>query len=1027
MIYRLLHRPIAVTMVLVAVVALGFLAMERIPVSLMPDIDIPRITVRLSLPGSSAREVERQIVTPMRRQLAQVTGLKDIESSARLDGGTITLSFSPGSDMSLLFIEVNEKIDRAMNSMPKDMERPKVMKMGALDIPAFYVDITSAKDDGATHEMSRLARNVISKRLEQLPEVAMADMSGTVATQITVTPDRAKMDALGLTDNDVENAIADNNIVLEALSVRDGIYRYSIHFDSQILSAADIENIYLRHEGRLIQLKEICSVEEETASRYGMVRSNGKEAVTLAVVKQNDARMADLQADMDSLLVNLRADYPDLDFRITRDQTRLLSYSIDNLGWNLALGVLMSCLVLFLFMGGWKMPLLVAMSVPLSLVVTLLCFYVAGISINIVSLSGLILGVGMIVDNAIIVIDNMRQRERLCPRGCADHGVAAAVGEVFMPMLSSVLTTCSVFVPLIFLSGTAGALFRDQALAVTTALFASLLVATLVVPVYYYAMLGREKHTSLCGVEQAKKNRVERINDWMMRVYERVLAWCFRRWWWVVVATGGCLVFVVVVFPYIRKERIPQISHDDTLLFVDWNAGITAEENDRRVCEMIKAVGNGLEAYTSMSGIQDFMLPHTKDITGSEVVCYLKAHSEKSLDSVKQALGSYVSRHYPEAKVEFSVAASVFDLIFSTDMPDLEVRLSSRDGGRPSVNEMRAVTDTLRREFPNLGIQPLSTEADVRFMADPERLAYYKITYRQIYNELTRLLSMGRIYDISSGGESVPVVVAALGASNEGLGDESARLLMHTIRNKDGVEVPLLHLLTPTRGEDYKRLSASGEGEYAPIKAERATDSEVAEVVERVKAIEAASEKTMPHALKATFEGNYFASREMIAELAVVLVVAVLLLYFILAAQFESLVQPCVILAEVVIDVCVVMVVLFVVDESLNLMSMIGLVVMSGIIINDSILKVDTINRLRRSGTPIMRAIVTAGHKRLKPIVMTSLTTILAIAPLLRRGDMGSDLQFPLSLALIAGMVAGTFVSLFFVPLMYYVIYRKKA
>ena len=412
MIYRLLHRPIAVTMVLVAVVALGFLAMERIPVSLMPDIDIPRITVRLSLPGSSAREVERQIVTPMRRQLAQVTGLKDIESSARLDGGTITLSFSPGSDMSLLFIEVNEKIDRAMNSMPKHIERPKVMKMGALDIPAFYVDITSAKDDGATHEMSRLARNVISKRLEQLPEVAMADMSGTVATQITVTPDRAKMDALGLTDNDVENAIADNNIVLEALSVRDGIYRYSIHFDSQILSAADIENIYLRHEGRLIQLKEICSVEEETASRYGMVRSNGKEAVTLAVVKQNDARMADLQADMDSLLVNLRADYPDLDFRITRDQTRLLSYSIDNLGWNLALGVLMSCLVLFLFMGGWKMPLLVAMSVPLSLVVTLLCFYVAGISINIVSLSGLILGVGMIVDNAIIVIDNMRQRER---------------------------------------------------------------------------------------------------------------------------------------------------------------------------------------------------------------------------------------------------------------------------------------------------------------------------------------------------------------------------------------------------------------------------------------------------------------------------------------------------------------------------------------------------------------------------------------------------------------------------------------
>lgn len=357
MIRNILHRPIAVTMALIAIVTLGILSLGRIPVSLMTDIDIPRITVQMSSPGSSAREIEQRMVTPMRQQLSQVAGLKDIESISRMDGGTITLSFEPGSDMSLIFIEVNEKIDRAMNSMPKEMERPKVMKMGALDIPAFYIDISSVhqvtsskkqgeKDspsDGAhvpMHELSRLAKNVISKRIEQLPEVAMVDLSGMVGTQISVIPNASMMSALGMTNSDIERAISDNNIILEALSVRDGIYRYTIHFDSQILSVEDIEDIYIRHEGRLLQLKDIAEVKEHPSPRNGNVRSSGKDAITLAVIKQNDAQMSDLQQNISSLLEDMKADYPDLAFEVTRDQTRLLTYSMQNLEWNLVHGML---------------------------------------------------------------------------------------------------------------------------------------------------------------------------------------------------------------------------------------------------------------------------------------------------------------------------------------------------------------------------------------------------------------------------------------------------------------------------------------------------------------------------------------------------------------------------------------------------------------------------------------------------------------------------------------------------------------
>lgn len=244
MLRTLLHRPIAVTMTLIAIVTLGVLAFDRIPVSLMPDIDVPRIVVQMTAQGSSAREIEQRMVKPMRQQLSQVTGLQNIESTSRTDAGTVTLSFSPGTDMSMSFIEVNEKIDRAMSSMPKDMERPKVMKIGALDIPAFYIDVTGGK----TEQTSRLVRNVISKRLEQVPEVAMVDYSGMVGTQIAIIPDPMRIAGLGISNSEIEKAVSDNNVVLEALSVRDGIYRYTIHFDSQILSVSDIENIYIRHE-----------------------------------------------------------------------------------------------------------------------------------------------------------------------------------------------------------------------------------------------------------------------------------------------------------------------------------------------------------------------------------------------------------------------------------------------------------------------------------------------------------------------------------------------------------------------------------------------------------------------------------------------------------------------------------------------------------------------------------------------------------------------------------------------------------
>lgn len=1003
MLRTLLHRPIAVTMTLIAIVTLGVLAFDRIPVSLMPDIDVPRIVVQMAAQGSSAREIEQRMVKPMRQQLSQVTGLQNIESTSRTDAGTVTLSFSPGTDMSMSFIEVNEKIDRAMSSMPKDMERPKVMKIGALDIPAFYIDVTGGKAE----QTSRLVRNVISKRLEQVPEVAMVDYSGMVGTQIAIIPDPMRIAGLGISNSEIEKAVSDNNVVLEALSVRDGIYRYTIHFDSQILSVSDIENIYIRHDGRLLQIKDICKVEEMPADRKGIVTSDGKPAITMAVIKQSDAQMSTLQGRIDTLMTQIEKDYPELQLHVTRDQTRLLSYSMDNLQWNLILGIIMASVVLFFFIGGWRMPLLVIISIPLSLVLTLLCFYVIGVSLNIISLSGLILGVGMIVDNAIIVMDNIRQK-----KACDDRMIVQSVKEVFMPMLSSVLTTCSVFVPLIFLSGTAGALFFDQAMGITIALFCSLAVASIVVPVYFRSLYRRKEFGS-----RAKENRM------IMRWYEKGIRFTFRNGRKMILAFAGCIMLILAVSPMIRKERMPVLPHDDAIVTIDWNAGITPEENDRRVKEVLKAAGKYVTSSTTMVGGQDFILSHTKNITSSEAVCYIKSATAGDCRKARETMMDYVAKHYPKAKTEAELATNIFDMIFSTDEPDLQIRLQNRSGGRPAVEQTRTVTDSLRLHFPELNIQHLATETYLQYQTDAQQMAYYKVTYQQLYLRFRELLGSNNIYDINSGGESVPVIIGTDGR-------DADVLLGNTIRNADGIDIPLEYLVKESRKEDYKHLTAGDEGEYAAIDIENAGDGEVRKVMDYVSRITDDDARN----LQATFTGNYFSSRTMVWELAMVMLVAVMLLYFILAAQFESLLQPVIILAEVVIDVALVMLALFVCGETLNVMSMIGMVVMCGIIINDSILKVDTINRLYRQAVAangvtrvtLLRSIVTAGHQRLRPIIMTSLTTILAILPLLQRGDMGSALQFPLSFTIIVGMTVGTMVSLFFVPLVYHAVYGRR-
>lgn len=1016
MIKKLIERPIAVSMSLIALVVLGIVAIGYLPVSLMPDIDIPQITVQVSNPGASVREIDNTILKGLKSQLMQVVGMKTITSEARSDAGTIFMTFEPGSNIDLIFIDVNEKIDRAIASLPKEVERPKILKASATDIPAFYMNLTVREDSPQQRdslpaagvrftELCDFARDVLSKRIEQLPETAMVDISGLATPELLCVPDYKKLTSMGVGIEILETAIRNNNITLGQLSIKDGMYRFNIHFDSNITTKEEIENIYINHNGRIFQFKELCEVIERPAKRSGMVRSGDQNAVTMAIIKQNDAKMEDLQESIAELIKTLEKEYPDVKYELTRDQTKLLTYSISNLQSNLLTGAILACFVIFFFMKDFRSPILITITIPLSLIITLLSFHLLGITINIISLSGLVLGMGMMVDNSIIVIDNVTQHwQRGLP---LKEAIAKATGEVFTPMLSSVLTTCSVFLPLIFLSGVAGSLFYDQAMAVTLALFSSLAVSVLVIPVYFYQLYkNKESHST-------NRYLSKLFTFDYYKPYEKMLKIVLRHRLLMTVLFIITIPGTYLIYTHVEKSRLPDIQHNDAIVTIDWNSGITLEENDKRIGEILALVNDDLEQSTSMVGVQQFLLSHTKEITSSEGVLYIKTKDSETLAKVQQKMAEYCEEHYPKGVMTFAVSGNIFDMIFSENESKLVVQLQSKDGSAPKVEDVNEVIGQIKDKLPTLFIAPAVMEQNIRYVADVEAMAMYGVTLGDIYSKLKNMVSQNALFKINQGSYSVPVTT---GESRV----ESSDILSSKVRNGDGVEIPISLLVKETKGEDFKKLYSGSGGDYYPVHID-AEDKEITKIIATVDDII----KDNKHFF-VTYTGEYFSSREMIWELVIILLVAISLLYFILAAQFESIIQPLIILSEIVVDIFWVMFGLWLFGESINLMSLIGIVVMSGIIINDSILKVDTINRLRKQGYSLLRAVMTAGHSRLKPIMMTSLTTILAIAPFLSRVDMGSDLQYPLSLSIIIGMSVGTIVSLFFIPMAYYAIYKTK-
>lgn len=1024
MIKFLLRRPIAVLMAFTACFIIGLVTYSTLPVSLLPDIAIPEITVQVSAANTSARELENTIVKPLRSQLIQVSTLKDIHSESRDGAGIIRLSFEFGTNTDLAFIEVNEKIDAAMNYLPKETERPKVIKASATDIPVFYLNLTLKNDSAYSTttgqhsflDLCEFAESVIKRRIEQLEEVAMVDVTGLVERQVQIVPDEDKLAMMGLAIGDIESALSSNNVEPGSMTVRDGYYEYNIKFSTLLRTAEDVENIYLRKDDRIVRLKDFCKVNIVPVKEKGVSLSNGKRAVTLAVIKQADENMDKMKNSLVGTMEYFRRVYPDIDFSISRNQTELLDFTISNLQQNLSLGFLFICLVAVLFLGDVKSPLVIGLSMVVSIVISFVFFYLCHMSLNIISLAGLILALGMMIDSSIIVTENISQyRERgySLRRACI-----TGTSEVVTPMLSSSLTTIAVFAPLIFMSGIAGAIFYDQAFSVTVGLLVSYFTGIMLLPVLYLLVYRagirtrKRKWLSFTFNNPVKDHTLDRFYD---AGVDRV----FRHKTFSVLFCAVSIPLCVFFFFFIDKERMPGIEENELVVRIEWNENIHVDENRKRVDALFKELdGRSLEQTASV-GRQDFILNRERELSSSEAELYFRTETSGEIAPLEQEIYRWLKERYPLSVISFSPPETVFEKLFVTGEPDITAEFYARNRAQAPVAEtIRNLEHELAEET---GTNPtgIAFENQLDLSVSKERLLLYRVSYNELYRVLKTAFRENSVTMLHSYQQYLPITIAG---SEKTVNRVLQETLVQTQPDSRGnIEyIPLRELVKVSPAEDLKSITAGRNGEFVPFDFYGVRDAE--KLIKDVKRVAGNTGDW-----DTGFSGSFFSNREMLDELVVILLVSLLLMYFILAAQFESFLQPLLVLAEIPIDVAFALLLLWVCGHTLNLMSAIGLIVTCGIVINDSILKLDAINELRKSGVPLLDAIHEAGRRRLRPIIMTSLTTVSAMVPLLFSSDMGSELQKPLSVAMIGTMAVGTAVSLFIIPLLYWFIYRRKA
>ena len=1028
------RRPVATLSAILAVVLLGSVSLSRLPVSLLPDVSLPVLTIRTTYSGAAAPEVSRFVAEPIEEAIGATPGLTELRSVSRNNEVTTTARFEWGTDMRATVLSVRERLDAARSQLPERANRPTLLTSDPGERPIAVLAIRQAQSQAAKdsraqgggdlRSLARTATEVHARRLEQIEGVSSVAVVGAPDDEIRVELDPERLRALDLTPEDVAAAIRAENATGAGGTIRKGQFRFSVRALTEFRNPAEILDTPVGKVGAGITLRDVGTVSLGLADPQTLTRLDGTSAIGMVVYKDAGSNTVAVTHRMTDAIAQLEKEFPGVSMTVVAAQADFVVDALSNLGQEIVAGGLLSLLVIFVFLRDWRLSLAIGVTVPLSVLMALVALQALDVSINVLSLGGLALGTGLLVDTAIVVAESVGRRR--------EEGMslleAAVTGtdEVAAPLFAGTLTTVLVFGPIIFVRGLAAALFRDLSLSVVTTVAASLVLALTLMPVM---IVGRRKLANAAPAPVApapiappKATSViaRTLDAWgrtLTAWYEHGMRWSLAHPRSVFGMAGALLAVTVVLIYTLPKEILPRVDEGVLVAAVQLPEGTSIQATAAQVAR-VESAARALGArgiYARVGKATDEEILAGAD-PGSSATAQLIVPVPANADAAQFA-------QQLRAKLpDLAKGALAIDLAGQSEFGSLigrEGRLVRVELSAPTLVESQRWADTVRT-----AMQQVSSLTDVRdaFAAtqpivevslERARMAERDIVPQQVASALAGALGGVSASELRETDRRTPIMVRYAGLRNEEL--ETA-------------------LKTPLRGVPLAQLVQVRETR-APLEVVRVGQRPVTIIEGLVESGGTAKATTDVQARMAALTlpagvswqvGGADAERARTSnELTLVAVLAALLMFLVLAGEFASFTIPLVVMLTVPLAGAGAVIFLWLTGQSLNAVSLIGIVVMIGMADNEAVVKLDAIRKFREAGHSIDDAIIRGGEQRLRAIAMTSITTVTGVLPLVFGWGSGGALYQPLAAGIIGGSISALLVTFFLLPTAYAVLERR--
>jgi HAE1 family hydrophobic/amphiphilic exporter-1 len=1006
------RRRVAISMGAVTLVLFGLISLKDLKVNLLPDLSYPTLTVRTEYLGAAPEEIETLLTRPVEEAVGVVRNVRTVKSVSRAGQSDVILEFAWGADMDRAGLDVREKLE--VLQLPVEASRPLLLRFNPATDPIMrfgltYDEAASAADETSLKVLRRYADEEIRKKLEPVEGVAAVKISGGLEDEVQIDIDQRKMAQLKLSLDSLTDRLAAENVNVSAGRLEEGTQRYLVRTVNQFGSVEEFGDLIIAPgPGRPVYLRDVARVRAGYSERQAIIRMNGQEAVEVAIYKEGDANTVRVAHAIQERLNDLEPNLPPgMQLQAVDDQSVFIDRAISEVINAALLGGLLAILVIFAFLRNLWFTLTIALCIPVSIVATFFLMGQAGISLNIMSLGGIALATGLLVDNAIVVLENI-SRYRAAGESLASAAIKGT-SEVGGAVIAATLTTIAVFLPLAFVEGVGGQLFRDQALTVAFALAISLVVAVTLIPM----MASARGHKAL--PREPESGRGWR---WFASAYAGLLDLALRRRAWTLATAALFLAGAFVLLQGIGTELLPQMQQGRFELKLEAAPGTPLEETDRIGGDMqrLAAAGAPVDYVYGVAGSGNRIDANPTE-SGENIARMLIAMRPGSSGADQSGvIESLRNRAMDTAGLETNFTAPE---LLSFDKP-LEIEIQGYD-----LASLRSASDQvvqILRESDRFADVESSLERghpEVQIYFDQARAAALGLTVKQVSDQVVGKLR-GRVATRYSWRDRKIDVLVRLSEEER----QSIDAVRNLIVNPESEHpVPLSAVAEIVVGEGPAEIRRSDQERIALVRANLAfgdLGSAVAETEQRLAGLQ------LPYGLSMRITGQ---SEEMTASfrsLLFALALAIFLVYLVMASQFESLLHPFVILFSVPLAAVGVALALRMTDTRLSIIVFIGMIMLAGIVVNNAIVLVDLVNQLRERGADKMAAIREAARLRLRPIMMTTLTTVLGLTPMALGLGEGSEMRTPMAITVIGGLLTSTLLTLVVVPVMYSLMDRRK-